>query len=379
MSNEQLFSTPSGFAAVRADTVKMFQMNPRLVFPLVVPRVRRAQVALVSVSNAPRAALLAAAAAANQLISDAQTTIDDAARAFMFDATTVAQLRGAAALLYTPGAGSVSRTRLLPLSLSAVRGTQVDSTYIYKETASGLLDSQTAAEMFGGTISVELRYEGVGKSALATLLNAGPYHVTINGIRSARATVDPEMDDSTRWVATKERVQIPRVFSVLDGGGVIEQISDTGETAERVEEGDMLGAARVTKSVGLGVKLSIPLPRGEYRVTLAGHSAAIALLRPLRRLTIPTALNDASERTLRDAAAALHDALASVSTREAWCRSALSHTLAIRTAHHAVGADHAISLLQDGRVTEYMALSEDMGSTRGMMASIVQQTTTAGF
>jgi hypothetical protein len=187
------------------------------------------------------------------------------------------------------------------------------------------------------------------------------------------------MDDSTPWIATKERVQIPRAFSVLDGGGVIEQISDTGETAERVEEGDMVGAARVVKSVGVGVKLSLPLPRGEYRVTLAGHGAAAALLRPLRRLTIPAALTDVSERALRDAAAALHDALASVSIREAWCRSALSHMLAIRTAHHAVGADHALSLLQDGRLAEYMALSEEMGSTRGMMASIVQQTTTAGF
>jgi len=376
MTSDPLFSTLSGFDTVRADTAQLFRMNPRLIYPLVLPRVRRVQGACEALLAAPQQTLLARAADVNDAVASARATLDDARRAFGLNAVAAF---GEGSVVFSPVNGAQTRTRLLPLPMSALRGVRVDETYVYRENASGLLDSETVVEMFGGTPQVELRYEGVGRQALAALLTRAAYHVTVGGVRQARVDVPPDMATNARWVATRERVVVPRTYSAISGDELFDQLSDQGRVSEHVAEGDAVGAARVLRVAGQTVKLSTPLPSGEYRWRLAGYDEAVAATQPLRALVLPATLTDESERGLRDQAAVTLRVASAVTARGLWAPSAVAHMSTLRAAHFAVGADHALGLLQQGRVAEYMTISPNMAATRDMLNHVVLSTTTAGF
>lgn len=367
MSDTPLFAAPTTFAAVQADTLRLLAQNPRVAYSLT-PALMTALTRAVQVLESTPASAEDSVYA--ERVSDVNAAV---ARLRSLERDAGVPLTGF--VTFSPDFPQGARSILLPARASTLRGTTRDNSYVYDvDQRDGLLSAEVVASIFGGVSREELRFEGVGRQALLTVLaQVGPCHVSIGG-----ATREPLSDDDVpifegAWVATRDRVYVPRVYTQLSGQ-LFDTLSDRGRINAYAQPGDTIGSADVRSVVGQHLKLSAPIAAGGYALRPAGSVAWRALADALSPISLPA--TRARRQQMLTEAGALRARCDRTATRTFWSPSASADIQVVTRAHAAVGADYAMSVFVSGDIAAYRALDETTASYHATMNHVVNRALT---
>jgi len=367
MSDTPLFTAPTTFAAVQADTLRLLAQNPRVTYSLTPGLVAMLMRAVQALERTPTSA---DDSVYEERVSDVNAAVKRV-RSLERDMA----IQQPATVTFTAEFPQGARSILLPARASRLRGTSRDGSYIYDvDQGDGLLSAEVVASIFGGTSREELRFEGVGRTALLSVLErVGPCHVSIAGAAREPLSDDDVPNFDGRWVATRDRVCVPKIYTQLSSQ-LFDALSDRGHIDAYARAGDTLGPAEVRSALGQHVKLSAPIAAGSYTLRTAGSVAWRALADALSPISLPA--TRARRQQLLVEAGALRARCERTSARLFWSPSASSDVQVVTRAHAAVGADYAMAVFMSGDIATYRALDETTASYHATMNHVVNRALT---
>lgn len=377
MSETTLYQTSRTFASVRQDTLSQVRTNPRLLYTLLYAKVEQLRVSAQLLLDGEDHELSAARLRVNADVAATRAFLEDTCALLDLGADSTAALLGGAVIEYRAEVTDQPVTRLLPAPANALRGLAYNDTYVYAPPVGDYISSDVVQQMFGGVVEVLRRRQGEGSASLAACIaELGPVHLTYAGERSV-VTSAPNIPVNAVWVATQERVRVPRGLQGLEGGTLFVYSAQRGVVDADVHTSDTVGGATVVARAGSRVTLNSVRDAGQHTWRLGGYSGYAHVQGAVTPILTEPA--PGSYEQVRVEADALLRRLSAIRPRDFGTAStARAHEL-IKRLHFSVGADYAYALWSSARVREYVQLDEQDAASRDMLARTRRSIAAVGF